>query len=74
MIDQNVKKQILELPVKERAELASLLIDSLHPEDHFETEEEWSNELNERIKRYESGAGKTTSWDEVKIKAQKRIK
>ena len=45
MINDKIKKQALELSDQERAELAHMLIDSLHPEKEFESEEAWSKEL-----------------------------
>jgi tRNA A37 N6-isopentenylltransferase MiaA len=45
MINEKIKKQALELSDQERAELAHMLIDSLHPEKEFKSEEAWSEEL-----------------------------
>lgn len=73
MVNEAIKKQALELSDKERAELAHLLIDSLNPDEEFESEEAWANELNERISRYEQGESPTKSWSEVKRNAQRRI-
>ncbi|MTI88317.1 MAG: hypothetical protein FH748_10145 [Balneolaceae bacterium] len=70
MIDENIKKQALELSLQERAELAHMLIDSLHPEKEFESEEAWSEELKKRIDRYEQGKSSTKPWSEVKKNAQ----
>ena len=73
MVNEEIKKQALELSDKERAELAHLLIDSLNPVIEFESEEAWHNELKERIERYERGAGTTKSWSDIKKKAQRLI-
>ena len=70
MSNKGIKKQLLELPEEERAELAHLLIDSLNPNAEFETEEAWSKELKKRIDRYEQGASSARSWSEVKKNAQ----
>jgi len=43
-----------------------MLIDSLQPEQEFETEEAWSEELKKRIDRYEQGEITTKAWSEVK--------
>jgi len=70
MINEKIKKQALELSDQERAELAHLLIDSLHPEKEFESEEAWSEDLKKRIDRYEQGGSSTKPWSEVKKNAQ----
>ncbi|HKJ33560.1 MAG TPA: addiction module protein [Balneolales bacterium] len=73
MVNEAIKKQVLELSDKERAELAHLLIDSLNPVNEFESEEAWQKELKDRISRYEQGVSSTKSWSEVKRKGQRLI-
>jgi len=73
MVYETIKKQALGLSDKERAELAHILIDSLHPVKEYETEEAWQKELNERISRYEQGESSAKPWSEVKRKAQRQI-
>jgi putative addiction module component (TIGR02574 family) len=70
MINEKIKKQALELSHQESAELAHMLIDSLHPEKEFESEEAWSEELKKRIDRYEQGKSSAKPWSEVKKNAQ----
>jgi len=70
MINEKLKKQALELSHQERAELAHMLIDSLHPENDFESEEAWSKELKKRIDRYEQGESSAKPWSKVKKNAQ----
>jgi len=70
MDSKTLKKQALELSHHERAQLAHLLIDSLHPETDFETEESWARELKSRIRQYEEGKSSTKSWTKVKRNAQ----
>jgi len=70
MINEKLKKQALELSEQERAELAHMLIDSLHPDHEFESEGAWSEELKKRIDRYEQGESSTKPWSEVKKNAQ----
>lgn len=47
-----------------------MLIDSLHPDKEFESEEAFSEELKKRIDRYEQGEGSAKPWSEVKKNAQ----
>lgn len=70
MINEKIKAQALELSSKERAELAHVLIDSLHPEKEFDSEEAWSEELKNRIDRYEQDDNSAKPWSEVKKNAQ----
>lgn len=70
MINEKIKNQALKLSSQERAELAHMLIDSLHPEKEFESEDAWSEELKKRIDRYEQGKGSSKPWSEVKRNAQ----
>ncbi len=72
MINEKIKKQALKLSDQERAELAHVLIDSLHPEREIqvESEEAWSEELKRRINRYEKGESSGKPWSEVKKNAK----
>jgi putative addiction module component (TIGR02574 family) len=63
-------KQALTLSDKERAELASSLIDSLDPTVDPDTELAWQNEIARRLEEVESGRVKTVSWDEVRRKGR----
>ena len=70
MINDKIKKQALQLSDQERAELAHMLIDSLHPGKEFNSEEAWSKELKKRIDLYEQGESSAKSWSEVKKNAK----
>ncbi len=63
-------KRALTLPDKERAELASSLIDSLDPTVDADAEMAWQEEIARRLEEVESGRVKTTSWDEVRRKGR----
>lgn len=66
MVNEKLKKEVLELSQKERARLAHMLIDSLGPETDFKSEEAWADELQHRIDQYEKGVSSSTSWEDVK--------
>lgn len=70
MINEKIKKQALKLSIQERAELAHMLIDSLHQEEKIESEEAWSKELMRRIDRYEQDESSSKPWSEVKKNAR----
>jgi putative addiction module component (TIGR02574 family) len=63
-------KQALTLSEKERAELASNLIDSLDPSVDSDAELAWQEEVARRLEEVESGKVKTISWDEVRRKGR----
>lgn len=56
----------LALPEDSRAELAYRLLQSLKPEDVLSKEApDFSNELERRIKAFESGETSASDWDTV---------
>jgi putative addiction module component (TIGR02574 family) len=63
-------KRALTLSDKERAELASDLIDSLDPTVDPDAELAWQEEIARRLLEIESGRVKTISWDEVRRKGR----
>jgi len=63
-------KQALTLSEKERAELASSLIDSLDPTVDPDAELAWQEEIAHRLEEVESGKVKTIPWDEVRRKGK----
>lgn len=63
-------KQALTLSDKERAELASSLIDSLDPTVDADAELAWQKEIARRLEEIENGKVKTIPWDEVRRKGR----
>ncbi len=63
-------KHALTLSDKERAELASSLIDSLDPTIDPNTEQAWQEEIARRLDEVECGRVKTIPWDEVRRKGR----
>lgn len=70
MLNEKIREQALKLSSQERAELAQVLIDSLDPGKEIESEDAWSEELKNRIDRYEQGKSSAKSWGDVKKNAQ----
>jgi putative addiction module component (TIGR02574 family) len=62
-------KHALTLSEKERAELASSLIDSLDPTVDTDVEITWQEEIARRLEEIESGRVKTIPWEEGKGRA-----
>lgn len=63
-------KHALTLPDKERAELASSLIDSLDPTVDSDAELAWQEEIARRLEEIESGRVKTVPWETVQRKGR----
>ncbi|HEY3971450.1 MAG TPA: addiction module protein [Candidatus Sulfotelmatobacter sp.] len=63
-------KHALTLSDKDRAELASSLIDSLDPTVDPDYELAWQEEIARRLEEVESGRAKTIPWDEVRCKGR----
>jgi len=63
-------KHALTLSDKERAELASHLIDSLDPTIEPGAELAWQEEIARRLEEVESCRVKTIAWDEVQRKGR----
>jgi putative addiction module component (TIGR02574 family) len=61
-------KQACQLPEKDRAELAGLLLESLETEPDPGVEQAWAKEIERRVAELDSGAVKTVPWETVKAK------
>jgi putative addiction module component (TIGR02574 family) len=62
-------KKALTFTARERAELASSLIDSLDPAVDQDAEALWQAEIARRLDNLRSGKAKTVPWEEVRNKA-----
>ena len=69
----DILKQAHELKEEERAELASLLIESLDEPAEGGVEAAWAVEIERRMADLDSGSEKTLSWDEVREKLHGRL-
>jgi putative addiction module component (TIGR02574 family) len=63
-------KHALTLSERERAELASSLIDSLDPTVDADVELAWQEEITRRLEEIESGRVKSIPWEEVRRKGR----
>lgn len=66
-VDQ-LLRQALELEPKARAELATLLLESVPTEPQEEVDAAWEATIRRRVKELESGAVQTIPWKEVRRK------
>ena len=62
----DIFKQALALEESDRAELISVLIDSLDSEKEEGVEEAWRLEIERRARELESGAVQSIPWDVVR--------
>ncbi len=69
----DILKQALELEEEERAELASLLIESLDEPAEEGVEAAWATEIERRMADLDSGSAKTLPWDEVRERLHGRL-
>lgn len=67
-------KRALTLPLEERAELASSLMESLDLIQDEDAEAAWQEEIARRIEDLRTGRVKTVSWAEVRKKALLRLR
>ncbi len=59
-------REASELPERDRAALAGLLIESLDPQDESEVEAAWEREIGRRITELDDGSVETVSWEDVR--------
>ena len=69
---KRVFNEALDMPERERATLAGLLIESLEPPPDPDVEELWAEEAERRWREIESGVAETVSWEEVRTKLFRR--
>jgi putative addiction module component (TIGR02574 family) len=62
-----------ELPERDRATLAGLLIESLETDPDPDVEAAWSDEIKRRVAELESGNVETIPWEEVRRRLLDRL-
>jgi putative addiction module component (TIGR02574 family) len=62
-----------ELPEKDRAVLAGLLIESLEGEPDEGVEAAWAAEVERRVAELDAGTVKSIPWDEVRQRLLSRL-
>jgi putative addiction module component (TIGR02574 family) len=66
-------KKALTLPVAERADLASSLIDSLDNTQDISVAAAWEEEVERRMKELDSGTVKSVSLDEARQRLSSKL-
>ena len=63
-----------ELPARDRATLAGLLIESLEADTESDVEAAWSDEIKRRVADLDAGTVETIPWEEVRRRLLERLK
>ena len=66
-----VFRDALDLEQRDRAELATLLIDSLDSTVEQGVEEAWMEEIDRRVADLDSGAAQTIPWEVVRARLRR---
>lgn len=61
----------MQLPITERAEIASALLESLDGEPDDAVESAWAAEIERRIESIKSGAAKGRPWADVRKRLER---
>ncbi|HET9956640.1 MAG TPA: addiction module protein [Polyangiaceae bacterium] len=72
MSTEKLRIEVLALPANERAELAHVLLESLHADEDPAAEEAWLVELDRRAQSVADGTATLVPWETARerIKAQ----
>ncbi len=63
---KEVFREASQLPERDRATLAGLLIETLDPALEPDVEAAWSEEIKRRVAEIDAGAVELISWEEVR--------
>ncbi len=70
---QELYREATDLPERERAELAGMLIESLDGPPDENVEAAWAEEVERRVREIDSGAVKTVPWEQVRAELFSRM-
>lgn len=59
-------QQAVQLPERDRATLAGLLIETLDPVSEPDVEAAWSEEIKRRVAEIDAGAVELIAWEDVR--------
>ena len=71
---EEVFRQVLGLPVVDRAELAQRLVSSLEPGPEPGVEAAWQTEVARRVREIRSGAVQTIPWEAFRERLRTRTR
>jgi len=70
---QKLLDDVLQLPEKERAEIAARLLESLGPPIEHKFDEEWIAEIERRCSAVDDGRAVTSDWNDVRERIERDI-
>jgi len=70
---ENITRQVLELPARQRLALAGFLLEMGDVPDDPEVDEAWEQEIQSRIRAVDSGAVSGISHNDVMREAESRL-
>jgi putative addiction module component (TIGR02574 family) len=70
----DLERQLSELPVEQRAQLASFLLATLEPADEGDIEAAWVQEAERRLAAFEAGELEAVSSEEVFAEGLRRLR
>ena len=70
---KDIFRDAVDLPERDRATLAGLLIESLEGEPDPDIEAAWSAEIGRRVAELDAGTVKTIPWEEVRQRLLDRL-
>lgn len=70
---QNVFRDAAELPERDRAELAGMLIETLEDSPDEDVEAAWEVEVAWRIRQLEAGEVTTILWEQARAELHARV-
>ena len=70
---KDIFRDAADLPDRDRATLAGLLIESLEGEPDPDIEAAWAAEIERRVAELDAGAVKTIPWEEVRQRLLDRL-
>lgn len=62
----DVLQQAVQLPERDRATLAGLLIETLDPVSESDVEAAWSEEIARRVAEIDAGTVELIAWEEIR--------
>lgn len=70
---QELYREATDLPERDRAELAGMLIESLDGPPDENVEAAWAEEVERRVREIENGTVKTIPWEQVRAELFSRM-
>jgi putative addiction module component (TIGR02574 family) len=74
MSTDKLRSEVLALPAEQRAELAHVLLESLHEDADPSAETAWIEELDRRAQAVADGSARLVDWEEARERITAQLK